>query len=198
MYASRLRSSRRHGRTSAFNSHSLKRKRVHRSRTHIFMRRQGKLSTKVRQTTDRTAVPVDHIDFPVKHQFAASGPRVWSESMQFFPRYKVGGGREIDRTYHLESGEVFFPPNEFLVLRAHGGHHVVEVHDDVDEGVEQTEEGRVTAGRETNSEPDAHWHDAVVDDVQQRNVLIFLAQHEENLENERRHIHIIRTKIREV
>lgn len=60
---------------------------VHRSRAHIFMRRQGKLSTKLRQTTDRTAVPVDHIDFPgKKHQFAASGgQRVWSESKPFFP-----------------------------------------------------------------------------------------------------------------
>lgn len=46
-----------------------------------------------------------------------------------------------DELNHLECGEVFFPPNEFLVLRAHGGHHVVEVHDDVDEGVEQTEKG---------------------------------------------------------
>jgi hypothetical protein len=67
-------------------------------------------------------------------------------------------------------------------LWTHGGHHVVKVHDDVDEGVEQTEKGRVTARRETNSEPDAHWHDAVVNDVQKRNVLIFLAQNEENLQ----------------
>ena len=46
-----------------------------------------------------------------------------------------------DELNHLECGEVFFPPNEFLVLRTHGGHHVVKVHDDVDEGVEQTEKG---------------------------------------------------------
>ena len=70
------------------------------------------------------------------------------------------------KTYHLECGEVLFPPNKFLVLRTHGGHHVVKVHDNVDEGVEQTKKGRVAARRETNSEPDAHWHDAVVNDVQ--------------------------------
>ena len=102
---------------------------------------------------------------------------VWIDAI-FFTNNK-GDGRG---TYHLESGEVFFPPNEFLILWTHGGHHVVKVHDDVDEGVEQTEKGRVTARRETNSKPDAHWHDAVVNDVQKRNVLIFLAQNEENLQ----------------
>ena len=84
-------------------------------------------------------------------------------------------------TNHLEGGQVFLPPDELGVLRSHGGHHVVKVHDDVDERVEQTEEGRVAAGRETDAEPDAHRHDAVVDDVQQRDVLVLLAQHEEEL-----------------
>jgi len=37
----------------------------------------------------------------------------------------------------------------------------------------------MTAGSEANAEPHAHRHDTVVDDVQQRDVLLFLTQHEE-------------------
>ena len=70
-------------------------------------------------------------------------------------------------TDHLHDGEVFLPPDELGVLRSHGGHHVVKVHDDVHERVEQTEEGGVAARQEAHTEPDAHRHQAVVDDVQQ-------------------------------
>lgn len=74
--------------------------------------------------------------------------------------------RKQSKTYHLKSGEIFLPPNEFLVLRAHGSHHVVKVHDDVDECIEQTEESRVAARCETDAEPDAHGHNTMMDNVQ--------------------------------
>lgn len=48
-------------------------------------------------------------------------------------------------THHLECGEVLLPPDELLVLRSHGGHHVVEVHDDVHERVQHREERAVAA-----------------------------------------------------
>jgi len=86
-------------------------------------------------------------------------------------------GDELD---HLESGEVFLPPDVLLVLGSHGGHHVVEVHDDVNERVEQSEESRVAAGRETDAEPHAHRHDPVVHHVQKRYVLLFFTQNKEN------------------
>ena len=89
------------------------------------------------------------------------------------------------RSYHLESGEVLLPPNVLLVLRTHGSHHVVKVHDNVDESVEQTEKGRVATGSEADSEPDAHWHDAVVNDVEQGDVLVLFAQNEEKLKTEK-------------
>lgn len=47
--------------------------------------------------------------------------------------------------YHLEHGQVFLPPQVLLHLRSDGGQHVVRVHDDVHERVEQTEERAVTA-----------------------------------------------------
>lgn len=85
-----------------------------------------------------------------------------------------------DELNHLKSGEIFLPPNEFLVLWSHGGHHVVEIHDDVDESVEQTEESRVATRCETDSEPDAHRHNAVMHNVQKRDMFILFAQNEEN------------------
>lgn len=50
--------------------------------------------------------------------------------------------------YHLEGGEVLLPPDELLVLGAHGGDHVVEVHHDVYKGVEEGEERAVSACNE--------------------------------------------------
>ena len=69
--------------------------------------------------------------------------------------------------YHLEGGQVFLPPNELLVLWTHGSHHVVEVHDNVDEGVEESEKCRMATRCESDTEPNAHRHDSVVDNVQQ-------------------------------
>ena len=81
----------------------------------------------------------------------------------------------------MEGGEVFLPPDELLVLGSHGSNHVIEVHDNMHECVEQAEEGGMSAGGEANAEPYAHRHDTVVDDMQQRDMLLFLAQHEEEL-----------------
>ena len=94
---------------------------------------------------------------------------------------KKGKGRKKRPTYHLEGGEVFLPPDELLVLGSHGSNHVIEVHDNMHECVEQAEEGGMSAGGEANAEPYAHRHDTMVDDMQQRDMLLFLAQHEEEL-----------------
>lgn len=58
-------------------------------------------------------------------------------------------GEDGDELGHLERGEVLLPPDELLVLRAHCRYHVVEVHHDVDECVEQREEGTVTTCKES-------------------------------------------------
>lgn len=86
-----------------------------------------------------------------------------------------------EATYHLEGREVLLPPDVLLVLGSHGGNHIIEVHDNVDKGVEQAEESRVTAGCEADAEPNAHGHDAVMDHMEERDVLVLLAEHEEEL-----------------
>lgn len=62
-------------------------------------------------------------------------------------RIRLETGFTSHAAYHLQSGQVLLPPEVFLVLRTHGGEHVVGVHHDVDEGVEQAEEGAVTTCR---------------------------------------------------
>jgi len=47
--------------------------------------------------------------------------------------------------YHLEHSQVFLPPEVLLHVRSNGSQHVVRVHDDVYESVEQPEECAVTA-----------------------------------------------------
>lgn len=46
-------------------------------------------------------------------------------------------------SYHLQGGEILLPPEVLLELGSEGGEQVVRVHHDVDEGVEQSEEGAV-------------------------------------------------------
>jgi hypothetical protein len=36
-------------------------------------------------------------------------------------------------SYHLEDGQIFFPPQVFLHFWSHGGEHIVGVHNNVNE-----------------------------------------------------------------
>jgi len=63
------------------------------------------------------------------------------------------GTRELrTAAHHLQGGQVLLPPEVLLVLWTHGREHVVGVHHDVDEGVEQAEEGAVATWGELNAE----------------------------------------------
>lgn len=58
------------------------------------------------------------------------------------------GGETVSfsaRSHHLECSEILLPPNVFLVFGSHRRHHVIEVHNDVHERVEQREESAVAA-----------------------------------------------------
>lgn len=64
-----------------------------------------------------------------------------------------------DELHHLEHGQVLLPPQIFLHLRSHRGQHVIRVHHDVNAGVDEAEERRVTARRELNAPPHTERHD---------------------------------------
>jgi hypothetical protein len=46
------------------------------------------------------------------------------------------------------------------------------------ECVEEAEEGAVPAWGEFDSEPDGHWHDAMMDDVERADLIILFSQNE--------------------
>jgi hypothetical protein len=49
------------------------------------------------------------------------------------------------------------------------------------ECVEEAEEGAVPAWGEFDSEPDGHWHDAMMDDVERADLIILFSQNEKKL-----------------
>lgn len=85
-------------------------------------------------------------------------------------------------TYHLDSGQVLLPPQVLVILGPKCCQEVVAVHDDVDEGVQKTEESGVTAWGELHSKPHRHRHDTMMDYVQGGHMVVFLSQYEEELE----------------
>jgi len=67
--------------------------------------------------------------------------------------WKAGVNEEGHELAHLQLGQVSFPPEVFLDAGSHGGHEVVEVHDDVYAHVEEPAEGGVSATNKSNSKP---------------------------------------------
>lgn len=88
---------------------------------------------------------------------------------------------DADELHHLQRGHVLLPPDVLLILRAQSGHEVVEIHEEVNEDVEESEERGVASRDEPHSRPDREGHDAVVDHVQERNVREFLSGDEAEL-----------------
>ena len=76
---------------------------------------------------------------------------------------------------------MLFPPDVLLVLRSHGSQEIVGVHEHVNKCVEKAEEGGMSPRDPTSPGPDGKRHDAVVNNVQQRNVRKFFARHKTEL-----------------
>ncbi len=57
------------------------------------------------------------------------------------------------------------PANVLLEARSHSSHQVVEIHDDMNQGIEEGEETGMATGSEADTRPEAHRQDCVVDQV---------------------------------
>lgn len=75
---------------------------------------------------------------------------------------------------------MLLPPQVLLILGAHGGQQVVRVHDDVNEGVEHSEERSVATGREFDTPPNGGRHDAVVNHMQIGDLVKLFTQNEKD------------------
>lgn len=72
-----------------------------------------------------------------------------------FVKYELEGvDHDANELHHLQCRHVLFPPGVLLVAGSHGRQHVVQVHADVDEGIEEAEERGVTSSNKTCSNPD--------------------------------------------
>lgn len=87
---------------------------------------------------------------------------------------------DVSITHHLQVGDPVLPPQVFLEFGSHGCQHVVEVHDDVHEGVDDADEGAVSSGEVLGASPRDHRHDGVVVQVQERYLVILFPQDEED------------------
>lgn len=72
------------------------------------------------------------------------------------------------------------PPQVFLELWSHSRKHVVEVHHDVHERVDNADEGSVPAWEVFCATPRDHGHDGVMVQMQERHLVVLLSQHKED------------------
>lgn len=67
-----------------------------------------------------------------------------------------------DKLHDLHSGQILFPPEVLLHMRPKRCQHVIRVHENVDQSVDDTEEGRMTAGEEFDTDPSNDRHHRVM------------------------------------
>lgn len=84
---------------------------------------------------------------------------------------------------------MLLPPKVLLHLRPEGCEHIVRVHEDMDEGIDNTHKSSVTTWCETDSDPTTEWHHRMVVEMEKRNLAIFLSQYEEHGVQELEYLH---------
>lgn len=83
-------------------------------------------------------------------------------------------------TYDLGECQVLFPPQVLLVLRTHRCHHVVSVHQHVDEGVDQSKKGSMAASKVFGANKSTDGHQRVMVDMKEGDLTLILTQDEED------------------
>lgn len=84
-----------------------------------------------------------------------------------------------DELHQLDDGDPGLPA-QVLLGAGDGGQHVVAVHDDVHQAVDEPDEGAVAAGEELGANPRAQRHHGVVVHVQEGQLVVLLAEDEEH------------------
>lgn len=97
------------------------------------------------------------------------------------------GSMQGKSAYHLQSGYVFLPAQILLVFRSHGRHHVIRVHDDVDEGVNGAYKNFVSAWVVFGATPTHNWHYSVMVHVEKSDLVVLFAQDKKDGVQQLRH-----------
>lgn len=80
---------------------------------------------------------------------------------------------------HLHHGQIFLPPEITLHSRSHRGQHIVRIHEDVHECVEESKECRMSARRKLDAPPNGDGHNAMMDHMQRGHLIVPFAHHKE-------------------
>lgn len=71
------------------------------------------------------------------------------------------------KLHQLNGSEISLPrQDDFRVHGAHGRHEIIEIHQDVDEGVYKGRESRVASTQEASTEKDVERHHGMMHDMQ--------------------------------
>lgn len=84
-----------------------------------------------------------------------------------------------NKLYHLHDCQIFLPPQITLYSGSHCGQHVVGVHEDVHEGVQEPKECRMSTRGEFNAPPDRNGHNTMMNNMQCGDLIVSLAHHKE-------------------
>lgn len=83
-------------------------------------------------------------------------------------------------TYHLQICNPMFPPQKLLEFWSHSSKHIVEIHDNMNKWIYNTNKSSMTSWIVFASTPGNHWHDSMMIKMQERYLIIFLSKHKEN------------------
>lgn len=86
----------------------------------------------------------------------------------------------VSITHHLQVGDPMLPPQVLLELWSHSREHVVEVHHDVHERVDNADECSMSTREVFCAAPRDHGHDGVMVQMQERYLVVLLSQHKED------------------
>ena len=75
---------------------------------------------------------------------------------------------------------MLFPPEILLETRAHGRQQIVKIHDAVHQSVESRRKSTLTARHEPEADEARQNHDEVVENVEESDLIVFLAQDEKD------------------
>lgn len=85
-----------------------------------------------------------------------------------------------DKLNHLKYSHVLFPPQVLLKSGTHGCHQIVEIHDNVNQTIQGDEKATVTANDKSETNPNTQWHNAMMQNVQERDLVVLFAHYEKD------------------
>lgn len=79
----------------------------------------------------------------------------------------------------LNHSEILFPPKVLLHMRSKCSQAIIGIHYNVDNGIDESKESRMSAGNKLGAPPNTEGQKSVMDHVQSGDVLVLFTSHKE-------------------